>query len=191
LTGWTVGGVDAIVEVGVVGVVEAVGLPPELEDEAPALELGVEPTVALPVAGVGETIAMVLEPDVLLPVDEDVEEALADFELGLELSCDTLAANGLRAMRASSTLVGASDGFAVVEVRPVVEVVEVDALLAAGGAGSTGALVADALLSSSTGTATTAAISAATTIHSLRSSRSRRSELIPGLRRSRADRAKR
>ena len=142
-------------------------------------------------AGVGETMATVLEPDEgVVPVDEDVEatvdEPLAGvLELGFALSFGTLAANGLRAILARTTLAGALDGCLVVEVWLVVTV------LAAGGPGSAGTLVADALLSRSTGTATTAAISAATMIHSLRSSRSRRSELIPGLQWSRADRAKR
>jgi len=184
----TVGETEAIVEVGVL-LVDVRELPAPLEDEPPELELPVEPTVALPVAGVGETIETALDPVELLPEAEEVEEPLDDGDdeegLGVELSFGTSAANGLRAILASSTLAGALDGRWVVEVWLVVDVgleVVVEAVFAAGGAGSGGALVADALLSRSTGTATTAAISAATRIHSLRSSRSRRSELIPGLR---------
>jgi hypothetical protein len=172
-----VGEVEAIVEVGVVlaGVVEEAD---EFEEE---LDPPVEATVALPVAADEATVEAV---EAVLPDEEELDELVL---AGFELSCGTPAAKGLRAIRASSTLAGTSLGClaGVVDVWLVVAAVEVVA--AAGGAGRTGALVAEALLSRNTGTAITATTSAATTIHSLRSSRSRRSELILGLRRSKAD----
>ena len=181
---WVLGGTDAIVEVGVALVVEVVPAVPAPPDT-------VELPVALPVVGAGDTIETVLEPDVALPVDAEVEApedapVAAAVEPGFVLSFGTLAANGSRAIRASTTLDGASDGCVVVDVWLVVA-----AGAAAGGPGSVVAPPADALLSRSTGTATTAASSTATMIQSLRSSRSRRSELITGLRWSKADRAKR
>jgi hypothetical protein len=191
VVGWVLGDVEATVAVGVVLVVEVVPAlfaPPD--DEV----LPVELPVAVPVAGVGDTIETVEEPDDgVLPVDEDDEvpedEPVAGaVEPGLALSFGTLAANGSRAIRARSTLAGALDGDLVVDVWLEVALVTVSA---AGGAGRVGAPPADALLSRSTGTATTAASSTATMIQSLRSSRSRRSERITGLRWSKADRAKR
>jgi hypothetical protein len=168
-----VGGTDAIVEVGVVGVVvgvEAGGVEELLEDE---------PLVA----GAGETIATVdVEPDdepdgddvAAAVVDVDEDAVLADA--GLELSLGTALANGSRAILASTTLTGSGDA--------VVLVVVVCALVAvaAGGAGTVGVVLAEARLSRNTGTATTATTRIATTIHSLRSTRSRRSELILVLR---------
>jgi hypothetical protein len=187
LAAWVLGDVDAIVEVGVVLVVAVV---PALFAPPDAVAL----PVAVPVAGAGDTIETVEEPDdAALPVDEEVEapeEALvaAVVEPGLALSFGTLAANGSRAIRARTTFAGALDGGLVVDVWLVVALVTVSA---AGGAGKVGAPPADALLSRSTGTAITAASRTATMIQSLRSSKSRRSELITGLRWSKADRAKR
>jgi hypothetical protein len=147
------------------------------------------PLVEEPVeAGVGDTIATVEVGDDVVAVVEVVEDADEDEDedpddegaAGLDASFGTALANGLRAMRASSTL---GDSFFLVSTFCVVDVCA-PAGEADGGAGTVGVELADALLSRNTGTATTATTSSATIIHSLRSTRSRRSELIPVLRSS-------
>jgi hypothetical protein len=165
------------VEVGVllvgllgVGVVEPV-VP--LVDEP--LEAGVGDTIAT--VEVGEGAVAVVDVGVDCE-DEDPDDAEDD---GLEANFGTALANGLRAMRASSTL---GDSFFLVSTFCVVDVCA-PAGEADGGAGTVGVELADALLSRNTGTAATATTSSATIIHSLRSTRSRRSELILVLRSSR------
>lgn len=175
------GGVEAIVEVGVALPVELLLDPVEpvddvLEDEEPVL------------AGAGDTIetgAVELEDDAVVDVDpeaavlleDDDDEPLDDAAgAGFELSLGTPLANGSRAIRASTTLAGSFDGAGVVDVWLGMVAV------ADGGAGGNVVPPAGVLLSSSIGTAAMASTSRATTIQSLRSIRSRRSELIPGLR---------
>jgi hypothetical protein len=171
------GDVEAIVEVGVVLVVAALAEPVEpvedvLEDDEPLM------------AGDGDTIdtgAVELDDDEVVDPDEEVLAAVDDddpaddvAEAGLVLSLGTPLANGLRAMRASTTLAGSLERAGVVDVWLAV-------VVAAGGAGGNVLPPAGAPLSSSTGTATRAATRSATSGQSLRSSRSRRSALIPGL----------
>jgi hypothetical protein len=168
------GGTDAVVEVGVLGLVAAV--------DAAGVEEFVEEEVV--VAGAGETIATV---DVELDDDPDEDggdpaavEADDDAGLedaGLELNLGTPLANGSRAIRARTTFTGSAD-------EGVVAVVWAPVAVAGGGTGTVGVALADARLSRNTGAATTATTKTATTIHSLRSTRSRRSELILVLRSS-------
>jgi hypothetical protein len=181
LAGWdscVSGEVDAIVEVG--GVLVVVELPEPVEPADDALEVE-EPVLA----GEGDTIeagAVELDDDgvadaVALVEDDDPLGGVADAGLGL--SFDTPLANGLRAMRASTTFTGSADGV----VAPVVVCAVV--AVAAGGAATVGVVLAEAPWSRNTGAPTRATTRIATTIHSLRSTRSRRSELILVLRSSR------
>jgi hypothetical protein len=174
------GDVEAIVEVGAVATVVPLPEPVEAAD-VPGDD---DPPVAA--EGDGNTIDTGA---VELDDDDVVDPAAGDFaavddgdpadglaEAGLELSLGTPLANGLRAIRASTTLTGSAGG--------VVALVFVWALVAvaAGGAGTVGVVLAEAPFSRNTGTATTATTRIATTVHSLRSTRSRRSELIFTLR---------
>jgi hypothetical protein len=171
------GDADAIVEVGAAPAPE----PVEPVDDAPEDDESV-------VAGDGDTIetgAVELDGDGVVEVDADPVVLLEDddpledaADAGLEVSFGTPVANGLRAMRASTTFTGSAE--AVVALVVVCAVVAV----AAGGAGTVGVVLADAPLSRNTGAPTRATTRMATTIHNLRSTRSRRSELILVLRSS-------
>jgi hypothetical protein len=164
------GDVEAIVEVGAVPASE----PVEPVDDAREGE-------EAEMAGEGDTIETgAVELDdadaVVLVADDDPLEDVAGAGLGLSL-CTPLA-NGLRAMRASTTFTGSAEGVVAVVVACAVGAV------AAGGAGTVGVVLADAPFSRNTGAPTRATTRIATTIHSLRSTRSRRSELILVLRSS-------
>ena len=150
--------------------------PVELPEDAELLE-----AVELVEAGEGDTIDGVVVLEDVVAVEGAVGDELV-AAVGFGLSLGTPLANGLRAIRASSTLAGTVELSGVAVWRPT-EVV-VDAVDAAGGTGTVGAPPADALLSSSIGTAMRPTTSSATTIQSLRSIRSLRSELILDLRSS-------
>jgi hypothetical protein len=102
--GWLprgIGDTEATVEVGpvLVGVV----LPAPLVGELLALP------VELPPAGVGDTMATVEVGDEVVAVVELVEDDVLDEDVegdGVELSFGTPLANGLRAIRANTTLAG-------------------------------------------------------------------------------------
>jgi hypothetical protein len=187
LAGWAdcvAGGVEAIVDVGALPAVGVLAVPDELDPveglvDVDPLEDVEPPEDVEPLDdGAGDTIATVeVDGDDVVAVVEDVEDDDGVVDAGLVFSFGTALANGLRAMRASTTL---GDSF-LVSTFSVVDVCA-PAGAAEGGAGTVGVVFADALLSRNTGTATTATTSSATTIHSLRSTRSRRSELILVLR---------
>jgi hypothetical protein len=184
LAGWAdcvAGAVEAIVDVGALPAVGVLAVPDELDPVEGLVDVDPLEDVVPLEDGAGDTIATVeVDGDDVVAVVEVVEVVEDDDGVagaGLVFSFGTALANGLRAMRASTTL---GDSF-LVSTFSVVDVCA-PAGAAEGGAGTVGAVFADALLSRNTGTATTATTSSATTIHSLRSTRSRRSELILVLR---------
>jgi hypothetical protein len=130
------GEADAIVDVGVVRVIDAPARPDDVEP-VDGLE-DVDPLGAVEPfeAGAGDTMATVEVDggDVVADVDvvEDDEPDDEDEDAGVELSLGTALANGLRAMRASSTL---GDSFFFVSTFSVVAV-SAPAGAADGGAGT-------------------------------------------------------